>query len=151
VIEEIIAKERPDGVLVSMGGQTALNVGIELWKAGVFEKYNCKVLGTSIETIIATEDRELFSQKLAEIDERLALSYRYPLSPPSSSSRPMGELGSNHGTLSVGHGAEVNEMLRYDGIKQTNSLLSVHLSAAVRLLRSLLDTTHLSLMAAGMD
>lgn len=43
VIEEIISKERPDGVLVSMGGQTALNVGIELWKAGVFEKYNCKV------------------------------------------------------------------------------------------------------------
>jgi hypothetical protein len=56
----------------------------------------------------------------------------------------MGELGSNHGTLSVGHGAEVNEMLRYDGIKQTDCLLSVHLSVAVRLLRSLLDTTHLS-------
>ncbi|CAE7809378.1 pyr1-3, partial [Symbiodinium microadriaticum] len=75
VIEEIIAKEQPDGVLVSMGGQTALNVGIELWRAGVFEKYNCKVLGTPIETIIDTEDRELFSKKLLEINETLALSY----------------------------------------------------------------------------
>ena len=64
VIEEIIAKERPDGIVVSMGGQTALNVGIELWKKGVFEKFNCKVLGTPIETIIATEDREIFSQKI---------------------------------------------------------------------------------------
>lgn len=64
-------------MLVSMGGQTALNVGIELWRAGVFEKYNCRVLGTSIETIIATEDREIFSKKLAEINEHLALSYRY--------------------------------------------------------------------------
>ena len=74
VVEEIIAKERPDGIIVSMGGQTALNVGIELWRAGVFEKYKCKVLGTSIETIIATEDREIFSQKLHDINERLAVS-----------------------------------------------------------------------------
>lgn len=58
-----------------MGGQTALNVGIDLWRAGVFERYNCRVLGTSIETIIATEDREIFSQKLKEINETLALSY----------------------------------------------------------------------------
>eukprot|EP00599_Poterioochromonas_sp_BG-1_P014407 CAMPEP_0173162894 /NCGR_PEP_ID=MMETSP1105-20130129/19587_1 /TAXON_ID=2985 /ORGANISM="Ochromonas sp., Strain BG-1" /LENGTH=1492 /DNA_ID=CAMNT_0014082827 /DNA_START=54 /DNA_END=4533 /DNA_ORIENTATION=+ len=75
VVEEIIAKERPDGVLVSMGGQTALNVGVELWKAGIFQKYNCRVLGTPIETIIATEDREIFAQKLHSINERLALSY----------------------------------------------------------------------------
>lgn len=75
VIEDIIIKERPDGVIVSMGGQTALNVGIELWRAGVFQKYNCKVLGTPIDVIIATEDREIFSQKLAEINETLALSY----------------------------------------------------------------------------
>lgn len=75
VVEEIIAKERPDGVIVCMGGQTALNVGIELWRAGVFEKYNCRVLGTSIETIIATEDREIFSKRLLAINERLALSY----------------------------------------------------------------------------
>lgn len=75
VVEEIISKERPDGVLVSMGGQTALNVGIELWKRGVFDKYHCKVLGTDIETIIATEDREIFSRKLQQINEKLALSY----------------------------------------------------------------------------
>jgi carbamoyl-phosphate synthase small subunit len=75
VIEDILEKERPDGVIVSMGGQTALNVGIELYRDGIFEKYNCRVLGTPIETIIATEDREIFSRKLAEIDETLALSY----------------------------------------------------------------------------
>lgn len=74
VVEEIIAKERPDGVIVSMGGQTALNVGIELYRAKVFEKYNCRVLGTPIDTIIATEDRELFSQHLKQIDEKLAVS-----------------------------------------------------------------------------
>ena len=75
MIENILQKESPDGVIVSMGGQTALNVGIELWTKGIFEKYNCRVLGTPIETIIATEDREIFSQKLHEIDETLALSY----------------------------------------------------------------------------
>lgn len=74
VVEDIIAKERPDGIIVSMGGQTALNVGVALYKAGVFEKYNCRVLGTSIDTIIATEDREIFSQKLKEINETLAES-----------------------------------------------------------------------------
>jgi carbamoylphosphate synthase large subunit len=57
-----------------MGGQTALNVGIELWKAGIFEKYSCRVLGTPIETIIATEDREIFSQRLHAIQETLARS-----------------------------------------------------------------------------
>lgn len=74
VIEEILERERPDGCIVSMGGQTALNVGIELWRAGVFEKYHCKVLGTPIETIIATEDREIFSQRLLAINETLARS-----------------------------------------------------------------------------
>lgn len=69
-----ITQERPDGVIVSMGGQTALNVGIDLWRAGVFKKYDCRVLGTSIETIIATEDREIFSRKLQEINEKLAAS-----------------------------------------------------------------------------
>ena len=75
MVEEIIAKEKPDGIIVSMGGQTALNVGIELWKTGVFEKYGCRVLGTPIETIIATEDREIFSQRLKAIGEKLALSH----------------------------------------------------------------------------
>ena len=74
VVEEIIQKENPDGIIVSMGGQTALNVGIELYKMGVFEKYNCKVLGTPIDTIIATEDREIFSKHLHTIGEKLAIS-----------------------------------------------------------------------------
>lgn len=74
VVEEIIAKEKPDGIIVSMGGQTALNVGIELYHAGVFKKYNCRVLGTPIDVIIATEDREIFSQKLHAIGETLATS-----------------------------------------------------------------------------
>lgn len=75
VVEDIIAKERPDGIIVSMGGQTALNVGVELWKNGVLGKYDCQVLGTPIDVIIATEDREIFSQKLKAINEKLALSY----------------------------------------------------------------------------
>ncbi len=72
--EEILRKERPDGCIVSMGGQTALNVGIELHRAGIFEQYNCRVLGTPIETIIATEDRQIFSQRLLDIQETLAVS-----------------------------------------------------------------------------
>lgn len=74
VIEEIIVKERPDGCIVSMGGQTALNVGIELHRAGVFDKYHCRVLGTPIDVIIATEDRQIFSKKLLDINETLAVS-----------------------------------------------------------------------------
>ena len=75
VIEDIISKERPDGVIVSMGGQTALNVGIKLYERGVFQRHNCRVLGTPIDVIIATEDREIFSEKLKAINETLALSY----------------------------------------------------------------------------
>lgn len=75
VIVDIIEKEKPDGVIVSMGGQTALNVGIELYKMGVFEKYGIEVLGTPIPVIEATEDREIFANKLKEIDETIALSY----------------------------------------------------------------------------
>ncbi|MBL0691767.1 MAG: carbamoyl-phosphate synthase (glutamine-hydrolyzing) large subunit [SAR324 cluster bacterium] len=66
-IEKIIAKERPDGVLLSCGGQTALNCGIDLAKNGVFDKYGVKVLGTPIKTIVNTEDRALFAEKLNEI------------------------------------------------------------------------------------
>lgn len=66
-VEKVIARERPDGVLLAFGGQTALNCGVRLYKSGIFEKYNVQVLGTPIETIIATEDRELFNEKLAEI------------------------------------------------------------------------------------
>ena len=67
-VERVIDKERPDGVLLAFGGQTALNCGVELWKKGVFEKYNVEVLGTPVQTIMDTEDRELFVEKLREID-----------------------------------------------------------------------------------
>ena len=67
-VEEVIKKERPDGILLSFGGQTALNCGVELYRMGILEKYNVKVLGTPVQAIMDTEDRELFVQKLDEID-----------------------------------------------------------------------------------
>ena len=67
-VEKVIAKERPDGILLSFGGQTALNCGVELYKSGVLEKYGVKVLGTPVRAIMDTEDRELFVEKLNEID-----------------------------------------------------------------------------------
>ncbi len=67
-VEKIIKKERPDSILLSFGGQTALNCGTELFRAGVFEKYKVRVLGTPVTAIIDTEDRELFVGKLAQID-----------------------------------------------------------------------------------
>ena len=67
-VEEVIKKERPDGILLSFGGQTALNCGVELYRQGILEKYNVKVLGTPVQAIMDTEDRELFVEKLDEID-----------------------------------------------------------------------------------
>jgi carbamoyl-phosphate synthase large subunit len=67
-VERVIEKERPDGILLAFGGQTALNCGVELYKSGVLEKYNVRVLGTPVQAIIDTEDRELFVKKLDEID-----------------------------------------------------------------------------------
>ncbi|OGU57539.1 MAG: carbamoyl phosphate synthase large subunit [Ignavibacteria bacterium GWF2_33_9] len=67
-VEEVIKKEKPDGVMLSFGGQTALNCGINLFKNNIFEKYNVKVLGTPIQAVLDTEDRELFVNKLDEID-----------------------------------------------------------------------------------
>ncbi|MFC2152231.1 carbamoyl-phosphate synthase (glutamine-hydrolyzing) large subunit [Bacteroidota bacterium] len=67
-VEKIIRKEKPEGILLSFGGQTALNCGTELYKSGVLEKYNVKVLGTPVQAIMDTEDRELFANKLKEID-----------------------------------------------------------------------------------
>lgn len=67
-VERVIEKERPDGILLSFGGQTALNCGVELYKSGVLEKYNVKVLGTPVQAIMDTEDRELFVDRLNEID-----------------------------------------------------------------------------------
>jgi len=72
---EVIKKENPDGIVVSMGGQTALNVGIELFLNGTLAKYKVKVLGTPIPVIMATEDRDEFSKKLAQINERLAIAH----------------------------------------------------------------------------
>ena len=67
-VERVIEKERPDGILLSFGGQTALNCGVELDKTGVLKKYNVKVLGTPVKAIMDTEDRELFVERLDEID-----------------------------------------------------------------------------------
>ena len=67
-VEKVIKKEQPDGILLAFGGQTALNCGVKLWEGGVLEKYGVKVLGTPVETIMATEDRDLFVRKLNEID-----------------------------------------------------------------------------------
>ena len=66
-VEKVIEQERPDGILLSFGGQTALNCGVELYRKGVLEKYGVQVLGTPVQAIIDTEDRKLFSEKLAEI------------------------------------------------------------------------------------
>ena len=67
-VEKVIQKEQPDGILLSFGGQTALNCGVELYKSGILEKYGVRVLGTPVQAIIDTEDRELFVKKLDEID-----------------------------------------------------------------------------------
>ncbi|NXU88147.1 CPSM synthase, partial [Xiphorhynchus elegans] len=74
-VREVIKAERPDGIILGMGGQTALNCGVELFKQGVLEQYGVKVLGTSVESIMATEDRKLFSDKLTELNEKIAPSF----------------------------------------------------------------------------
>uniref|UniRef100_A0A3P9LNV5 Carbamoyl-phosphate synthase [ammonia], mitochondrial n=2 Tax=Oryzias latipes TaxID=8090 RepID=A0A3P9LNV5_ORYLA len=74
-VTEVIKAERPDGILLSMGGQTALNCGVELFQSGILEKYEVKVLGTPVESIIATEDRQLFADKLMQINEKIAPSF----------------------------------------------------------------------------
>ena len=67
-IEEIFKKEKPDGILLAFGGQTALNCGAELYNKGILKKYEVEVLGTSVEAIMSTEDRDLFVKKLDEIE-----------------------------------------------------------------------------------
>ncbi|MEZ3557986.1 MAG: carbamoyl-phosphate synthase (glutamine-hydrolyzing) large subunit [Duncaniella sp.] len=67
-VEKVIKKEQPDGILLAFGGQTALNCGVELYRSGILEKYNVEVLGTPVQAIMDTEDRELFVHKLDEID-----------------------------------------------------------------------------------
>ncbi|KAF1382425.1 hypothetical protein PFLUV_G00143650 [Perca fluviatilis] len=78
-VTEVIKTERPDGILLSMGGQTALNCGVELFQSGVLEQYGVKVLGTPVESIMATEDRQLFADKLNEINEKIAPSFAVKL------------------------------------------------------------------------
>merc|ERR1719424_1066482 len=71
-VTKVIEKERPDGILCTFGGQTALNCACKLEELGVFLKYGCKVLGTPIKSIILTEDRELFAQACAAVGEKVA-------------------------------------------------------------------------------
>lgn len=73
-VEKVIAKEKPDGILLAFGGQTALNCGVELKNSGVLKKYGVKVLGTPVETIEMTEDRELFNKAMADIDVKVPRS-----------------------------------------------------------------------------
>ena len=74
-VEKVIQKEAPQGILLAFGGQTALNCGVELHKGGVLEKYNVKVLGTPVQAIMDTEDRELFNEKLAQINVKTIKSH----------------------------------------------------------------------------
>lgn len=67
-VEKVIEKEKPDGIMLAFGGQTALNCGVQLYKSGVLKKYNLRVLGTPVQAIMDTEDRELFVEKLNEIN-----------------------------------------------------------------------------------
>ncbi|CAM1313628.1 CAD (predicted) [Pycnogonum litorale] len=73
-VTQVIKSERPDGILLSFGGQTALNCGVELGNCGILDEYNVRVLGTPISSIITTEDRKLFAEKIAEIGENVAPS-----------------------------------------------------------------------------
>jgi carbamoyl-phosphate synthase large subunit len=73
-VEEVIKKENPQGILLAFGGQTALNCGIKLHDSGVFEKYDIQVLGTPVQAIKETEDRDLFVRKLNEINIKTARS-----------------------------------------------------------------------------
>lgn len=74
-VEKVIQKEKPQGILLAFGGQTALNCGVALYQQGILEKYNIKVLGTPVQSIMDTEDRELFVKKLDEIDVKTIKSH----------------------------------------------------------------------------
>ena len=74
-VTEIIKKEHPDGILLAFGGQTALNCGTELYQTGVLQQYGVEVLGTSVEAIMNTEDRDLFVKKLAEVELKVPVSH----------------------------------------------------------------------------
>ncbi|MDR3058267.1 MAG: ATP-grasp domain-containing protein, partial [Prevotella sp.] len=74
-VEKVIKKEKPDGLLLAFGGQTALNCGVQLYETGILEKYNLRVLGTPVQAIMDTEDRELFIKKLDQIDVKTIKSH----------------------------------------------------------------------------
>lgn len=74
VMWQVIKNERPDGILLQFGGQTALNCGVKLQKKGVLEQYGVRVLGTPVQSIEWTEDRKIFAEKMLEIDEHVAPS-----------------------------------------------------------------------------
>ncbi|XP_060774035.1 carbamoyl-phosphate synthase [ammonia], mitochondrial-like [Neoarius graeffei] len=74
LVTEVVKAESPDGILLSIGGQMALNCGVVLFQIGILQQYGVKVLGTPVESIIATEDRQLFANKLKEINERIVPS-----------------------------------------------------------------------------
>lgn len=74
-VEKVIQKEKPDGILLAFGGQTALNCGVQLYEGGILDKYNVRVLGTPVQAIMDTEDRELFVKKLDEIDVKTIKSH----------------------------------------------------------------------------
>jgi carbamoyl-phosphate synthase large subunit len=74
-VEQVIKKEKPDGILLAFGGQTALNCGIALFRAGILEKHNIRVLGTPVQAIMDTEDRDLFIKKLDEINVKTIQSF----------------------------------------------------------------------------
>ena len=74
-VEKVIQKEKPQGIMLAFGGQTALNCGVELYRSGILEKYNLEVLGTPVQAIMDTEDRELFVEKLDEINVQTIKSH----------------------------------------------------------------------------
>ncbi len=90
-VERVIERERPDGILLAFGGQTALNCGVALYRSGVLKKYNIKVLGTPVQAIMDTEDRDLFVQKLDEIDVKTIKSEA--VTTVEDAKRVAGELG----------------------------------------------------------
>src|SRR5690606_6509575 len=73
-VEEVIKKEKPQGILLAFGGQTALNCGVALFESGVLEKYNVEVVGTPVQSIIDTEDRDIFRKMLGAINVKTPMS-----------------------------------------------------------------------------
>lgn len=102
----MIRNERPDGVLLTFGGQTALNCGVELTKAGVLERYRVRVLGTPVASIEMTEDRKVFVEKMEEIGEHVA-----PSEAAASLEQVWGGMGSSRGAGSCSRAPVVTPLL----------------------------------------